>query len=276
MRDSTRERRQSGAFRDVNVGILLALTAIVGSTGFASARAAAQWQPSAGDTFQIQLQGEVDVSYDADVYDIDLFDSPKSLVAELHDLDRRVVCYMSAGTYERWRPDAKRFPKKVLGQPLEEWPGERWLDVRVLKTLKPIMRDRVRRCARKGFDGIDFDNVDGFTNDTGFPLTRGDQLRYLRFLARAAHGHDLAAGLKNLPQLAAELEPGWEFVVNEQCFQYEECDGYLAFIDAGKPVFNIEYELDLEDFCPQANGWGFTSQRKDDDLGAPREACWEQ
>ena len=66
------------------------------------------------------------------------------------------------------------------------------------------------------------------------------------------------------------------FVVNEQCFQYDECQEYLAFIEAGKPVFNIEYELDLDDFCPQANDWGFTSQRKAYDLKAPREACWEQ
>lgn len=233
------------------------------------------WQPAAGATFQIQFQGEVDTSYEADVYAVDMFDSPESLVAELHDLDRHVVCYVSAGTYERWRPDADRFPERVLGKPLDEWPGERWLDVRKLRVLERIMSARVRTCAQKGFDGIDFDNVDGFTNDTGFPLTKRDQLRYLRLLARTAHDRGLAAGLKNLPQLAEELEPRWEFVVNEQCFQYDECEEYLAFVDAGKPVFNIEYELEVVDFCPQANEWGFTSQRKDYDLGAPREPCWE-
>ena len=251
---------------------------LAATTAGASAPAADSglWQPPAGATFQLQLQGQVDLSYDAAVYDIDMFDSPRSVVSQLHELGRHVVCYVSAGSYERWRPDADDFPREVLGRGLAGWPGERWLDIRNLRLLRPIMKARVRMCARKGFDGIDFDNVDGFANETGFPLTKGDQLRYLRFLARAAHARGLAAGLKNLPQLARELEPRWEFAVNEQCFQYDECEEYLAFIDAGKPVFNIEYSLEVADFCPQANEWGFTSQRKDRDLSADREACWPE
>lgn len=234
------------------------------------------WRPPAGATFQIQLQGKVDMSYDAAVYDVDMFDTPRSVVAQLHELGRHVVCYVSAGSFERWRPDAHDFPREVLGRGLAGWPGERWLDIRSLRLLRPIMKARVRMCARKGFDGVDFDNVDGFANESGFPLTKRDQLRYLRFLARAAHARGLAAGLKNLPQLAGELEPRWEFAVNEQCFQYDECEEYLAFIDAGKPVFNIEYSLEVDEFCPQANEWGFTSQRKDRDLSADRDACWPE
>jgi hypothetical protein len=260
-------------------GSALAFSILVLTAATATATGPADpegWQPPAGATFQIQLQGRVDLSYDADVYDIDLFDSPRSVVSQLHELGRHVVCYVSAGSYERWRPDADDFPREVLGKGLAGWPGERWLDIRKLGVLKPIMQARVRMCARKGFDGIDFDNVDAFTNETGFPLTKRDQLRYLRFLARAAHARGLAAGLKNLPQLARELQPRWEFAVNEQCFQYDECEEYLAFIDAGKPVFNIEYSLEIEDFCPQANEWGFTSQRKDRDLSADREACWPE
>jgi hypothetical protein len=191
-------------------------------------------------------------------------------------MGRHAVCYVSAGSYERWRPDAHDFPEQVLGRGLAGWPGERWLDIRRLRLLRPIIKARVRMCARKGFDGIDFDNVDGFANETGFPLTKRDQLRYLRFLENAAHARGLAAGLKNLPQLARRLEPRWDFAVNEQCFRYDECEGYLAFIDAGKPVFNIEYGLEVESFCPQANEWGFTSQRKDRDLSARREPCWQE
>jgi hypothetical protein len=258
---------------------LLALTispasgAAVGDTS-----ASVHWKPSSGVTFQWQLQGDIDTSYEADVYDIDMFDSPKSVIAELHAQDRHVVCYISAGSYEKWRPDKDKFPRKVLGEPLDNWPGERWLDIRRLDVLKPIMKARIRKCDRKGFDGIEFDNVDAYTykaRATGFDLNKQDELDYLAFLSRFAHKRGLAAGLKNLPQLGEELEPKWDFVVNEQCFQYEECEEYLAFIDADKPVFNVEYELEVEEFCPQANEWGFTSQRKDYDLFAPREACWE-
>lgn len=254
--------------------VTLVLTATTADTIGRAATDNDFWQPPAGSTFQLQLQGHIDVSYEAAVYDIDMFDTPRSVIAELHEMGRHVVCYVSAGSYERWRPDADDFPREVLGQGLAGWPGERWLDIRKLKLLRPIMNSRVRMCARKGFDGIDFDNVDGFTNETGFSLTKRDQLRYLRFLARTAHARGLAAGLKNLPQLVRELEPRWQFAVNEQCFQYDECEEYLAFIEAGKPVFNIEYSLEVESFCPQANEWGFTSQRKDRDLSADREACW--
>lgn len=236
----------------------------------------ARWQPSAGETFQWQLQGTVDTSVEADVYDIDMFDSPASLVTELHEMGRHVVCYVSAGSYENWRPDKRRFPKKILGKPLDGWAGERWLDVRKLKPLKRIMDARLAKCAAKGFDGVEYDNVDGFTNRTGFPLTKKHQLAYLRYLSSAAHEHGLAAGLKNLPQLARKLEPRWDFVVNEQCFQYDECEPYLSFIDAGKPVFNVEYELELDEFCDQANAWGFTSMRKRYNLKAERWACWER
>jgi hypothetical protein len=31
------------------------------------------------------------------------------------------------------------------------------------------------------------------------------------------------------------------FSVNEQCVQYSECDTFRPFIEAGKPVFHIEY-----------------------------------
>ena len=259
------------------VAVCAFVVTVLAATAAAEAASAAGpeiWQPPAGVTFQLQLQGRVDVSYDAAVYDIDLFDSSRTLVSDLHEMGRRVVCYVSAGSYERWRPDADDFPREVLGRALAGWPGERWLDIRNLRALRPIIAARVRMCARKGFDGVDFDNVDGFTNDTGFPLTKRDQLRYLRFLARAAHARGLAAGLKNLPRLARELEPRWQFAVNEQCFEYHECEEYRAFIEAGKPVFNVEYSLEVEDFCPKANEWGFTSQRKDRELSARREACW--
>ncbi len=233
------------------------------------------WQPPAGVTFQIQLQGTIDTSVEAEVYDIDMFDSPVSLVDELHAQGRHVVCYMSAGTYEKWRPDAGDFPKRVLGKRLEDWPGERWLDVRKIGVLSKIMDARLDMCKAKGFDAVDFDNIDVWTQKSGFPITRKESLAYIAYLSEAAHARGLAAGLKNLPQLAERLQPDWDFVVNEQCFLYDECDGYLAFIEANKPVFNIEYELELSEFCDEGNAMGFTSMKKRFSLKAWRRPCWE-
>src|SRR4051794_39669821 len=163
---------------------LLACLACLAVAAPASARSV--WHPRPGTTWQWQLTGKVDLSVRARMYDVDLFDTPGSVVRALHARHRKAVCYLSAGSYENWRPDAGAFPAEVLGRPLDGWPGERWLDIRRLDVLGPIMRARLDACRAKGFDGVEPDNVDGYANDSGFPLTGADQLRYDRFLARAA------------------------------------------------------------------------------------------
>ena len=234
---------------------------------------AAVWQPQPGETWQWQLQGSVDTSIDADVYNIDGFDNSRSRVRELHDQGRHVICYISAGSWETWRPDAGDFPARLRGKPLEGWAGERWLDIRRLTKLRALMRPRVEMCARKGFDGIEFDNVDGYANASGFDLAPSDQIAYNQMLAKLAHANGLAAGLKNdLAQVRA-LEPHFEFAVNEECFSHRECDRLAPFREAGKPVFHVEYELPRSEFCERAAQLGFSSMRKRWGLGAWRRPC---
>ena len=234
------------------------------------------WQPPAGATFQIQLQGTIDTSIEADVFEIDMFDNDPALVAELHEKGAQVVCYISAGSWENWRPDADRFPRRVKGKKLEGWPGERWLDIRAHDVLGEIMGERLDRCVEKGFDGVEFDNVNGYSNPTGFPLKRRHQLAYNRMLADLASDRGLAAGLKNVPELAEELEPVYSFVVNESCYYYRECEPYQRFIENNKAVFVIEYESSLESFCDKAEAAGYTALRKRYSLRAWRRACWER
>jgi hypothetical protein len=231
------------------------------------------WKPSTTTTWQIQLTGSVVQTVDAQVYDIDGFDNPASVVSSLRATGSRVVCYISAGSYEDWRPDAAKFPAAVLGK-TNGWPGERWLDIRRLDLLSPIIGARMDMCKAKGFDAVDPDNVDGYTNSTGFPLSAADQLAYNRFLAAAAHARGMSIGLKNdLDQIAA-LVPSYDFAVNEQCFEYGECDTLKPFITAGKPVFNIEYQGSTGTFCPASRSLGFMSVKKTLSLDAFREKCW--
>src|SRR4051794_9896951 len=116
------------------------------------------WRPGARTTWQWQLSGRLDLSVPARGFDVDLFDTPASTVARLHARGRRVVCYLSAGSYERGRPDAASFPAAVIGRPLEGYPDERWLDIRRVDVLGPIMERRLDRCRRTGFDGVEADN----------------------------------------------------------------------------------------------------------------------
>src|SRR5579885_1635371 len=74
------------------------------------------WQPALNTSWQWQLSGKVDQSFNVVMYDIDMFDNPASVVQSLHAAGRIVICYIDAGTWEKWRPDAKEFPKSVLGR----------------------------------------------------------------------------------------------------------------------------------------------------------------
>ncbi len=147
---------------------------------------AAIWQPEPGVSWQWQLTGEVNTSFDVVMYDIDLFDTPPAVIDELHAAGRIVICYFSAGSHEDWRPDSADFPAAVLGEPLDDWPGERWLDIAQLERLQPIMQARLELAVAKGCDGVEPDNVDGYTQASGFRITYADQLAYNRWLAAAA------------------------------------------------------------------------------------------
>jgi hypothetical protein len=236
--------------------------------------AAGIWRPGPRTTWQWQLTTPVDLSVAAEMFDIDLFDNGADVVAALHAGGRRAVCYLSAGTYEPGRPDSGAFPAAVLGDQVQGWPDERWLDIRRLDVLGPIMERRLDLCRAKGFDGVEPDNVDGYSNATGFPLTAADQLAYNRFLVAAAHARGLSIGLKNDLEQAAELQPEYDWALNEECFQNGECDLLRPFVAAGKAVFNVEYSLDPSAFCPQAQALGFMSMRKSLALDASRTPCW--
>ncbi len=202
------------------------------------------YRPAVATTWQWQLQGTINTAYAADLYDIDLFDTPSALIATLQASGKRVICYFSAGSFEDFRSDAASFRSQDLGNPLGDFPDERWLDIRSTSVLS-IMEARLDMALDKGCDGVEPDNMDGFTNDTGFGLTPGDQITFNRTIANEAHERGLSVGLKNDLEQISDLIAFFDFQVNEQCHEFEECAELDAFVTAGKPVFNAEYEPSL-------------------------------
>jgi hypothetical protein len=228
-----------------------------------------RWSPGPTTAaWQWQLQGKIDTSDPACVYEVDGFETSKATVAALQRKGVKVICYLDVGSWEEYRPDAGEFPKSVLGNVYEGFPEERWLDIRRFRVFAPIMEKRIAMCAHKGFDGVEPDNIAGWENKTGFPLTRADQRRYNLWIARQVHRRGMAVALKNDPRQAKELVGDFDFAVVEECFQYEECGYFKPFIAAGKAVFEAEYELPPAQFCGEAKELDFSAIRKGIELFA--------
>jgi hypothetical protein len=214
------------------------------TVGAASTSASQRWRPTQGLSFDIQLSQQALESSTAAVLDLDGTDTSAATVAALKARGVRTICYLNAGGFENWRPDASSFPARVRGQALGDWPGENWLDIRELGVLMPIMDKRIQMCADKGFDAIDPDNLDGWQAASGFGLSEADAVAYERALIESGHRHGLAVGLKNATDLLPELGDEIDFAVNEQCAAYHECGAYAPLLASGKPVFHIEYDTE--------------------------------
>jgi hypothetical protein len=254
------------------------------SEGGASTDPGGIWMPSSGapihfhwelaDTFRaphdvIAGQGPI-------VYDIDGDKNTAATVAALHALgpNVKVVCYVDVGTHELNRSDSSQFPASVLGAGVAGSPGEKWLDVRDQATLLPLMKARLSTwCKDKGFDGVEPDNVDGWTNSPGFPITEAENLSYDLAIASAAHALGLSVGVKNLVASLSTanipaVEKAFDWALTEQCFEYGQCDSYdQSFAAKGKATWDVEYTGTPS--CPQAATAHLNAQLRDMDLVAP-------
>lgn len=236
------------------------------------------WKPTTDKPIDWHWQLSEDFTYPRDVianvkvYDIDGEKATADTVAKLHALgpDVKVICYFDAGVYENYRSDASSFTAhpEMIGAKDTGWDGSFWLDIRRTDILLPIMENRVKNwCQAKGFDAIEPDETEVWSNNSGFPLTKADNNTYNQLIAGLAHKYNLAVALKGNTTEAAELVSYFDFSINEQCWQYSECDNMKSFLNANKAVFNIEYNTDPD--CTQANAMHMNSARRDLDLMGP-------
>ncbi|KAF2714043.1 glycoside hydrolase family 114 protein [Pleomassaria siparia CBS 279.74] len=207
------------------------------------------WTPRVNDSWQIVLQNNIVLDSDAtwvtpnvSIFDIDLFTTDKDTIATLHRLGKKVICYFSAGSFEPGRPDSADFDEGDMGKELDGWPGERWLKLGS-SNVRAIMAKRVKLAGDKGCDGVDPDNVDGYQNDNGIvpALKAADSISFMSYLSSLTTPLNLTLGLKNAGDIIQHVLPIVHFSVNEQCVDNAECTTFHAFVDAGKPVFHIEY-----------------------------------
>ncbi|MES1184215.1 MAG: endo alpha-1,4 polygalactosaminidase [Myxococcales bacterium] len=233
------------------------------------------WKPTAGLTWQWQLSEEVGTPLDVDVYDID-WEADKATVDKLHGAGIKVICYVSVGSWEDFRPDAKDFPSAVIGNDYDGWPGEKYVDIRS-DALRAVMNARFDLCQRKGFDAIEPDNMDVFElgQDSGFPLTEKDGIAYAKWLANAAHSRGLGIGQKNAASITGDIAATYDWALTESCYSDGNwCGDVKAYATANKPVFMCEYEA--ASFGAACSAWkpkSYSPILKSLDLDAPVTFC---
>ena len=114
------------------------------------------------------------------VYDFDLYRDGRGGAVDrrpnrrgvraVHASGGYAVCYVDAGGIENYRPDWERFKrwhrehgKSLLGRPFSKrFPEERWANVggeKQRRFLLRMMERRTEKCARAGFDAVEYDVV---------------------------------------------------------------------------------------------------------------------
>jgi len=186
----------------------------------------------------------------------------------------KVICYLSAGTFEEERTEVQDMLNYdgLVGPRMEYWETEYWIDIRA-QVMKGFINERLYLAYKNGCDGVEFDNIDAYTSMEETEISREDQLYYNRWLARAAHHFYLGAGLKNCPDLVDDLKNDFDFVINEQCVDYDECVNYEPFLELNKPVFtvlypkkNIKNKFYIRKTCRQVKNLNMSIIFKDEDL----------
>jgi hypothetical protein len=96
-----------------------------------------------------------------------------------------------------------------------------------------------------------------WSNDSGFPITYQDQLVYNRTMAAWVHDAAMSVGLLGDIGQAADLVDSFDWTLNEECFEFNECirvpetalggddgevrDGLQVFVAQNKAVWVAEY-----------------------------------
>ena len=238
------------------------------------------WKPVAGTSFDWDLDDVTDKdTFTGDVVDIDAFTTPKAIVDKLHAQGKKVIAYLSVGTLENDRPDANLLPPEVIGKVYPEWPDERFVDIRQIDKLKPWLTSRFNMIAAKGFDGIEPDNVDSYSNKPGFDITLADAEKYIDYLITTAHGYGLSIGQKNISEITKDYAVKFDWALTEDAFQQGWQNDMSPYIALKKPVFTVEYtdETSQSTFdtkvCPAAKKIGFTAILKKRDLSPWVSKC---
>jgi hypothetical protein len=216
--------------------------------------AAADWTlPPANGKFDYQIGGDYPLPPGVVVVSRDWFEG--SAPAGAYG-----ICYVNAFQTQANEPDVDRPDEKdnwpaalvltALGDD-PNWEGEYLIDISTAEKRAAAaahVRPMTQTCADKGFQAVEFDNLDSWTRFQDSPLAaqppfgRAEAVAYAALLVADAHALGLAAAQKNTAELSrdeARTRIGFDFAIAEECGRWKECGRYRA--NYGNLVFVIEY-----------------------------------
>jgi hypothetical protein len=234
----------------------------------------AQARPAIDVSWQVQLSGSFDASIDVALYYVDLDNLTTTERVALANGGRHVACYLSAGSYEPWRPDAALFPAAVIGNVLADYPDERWLDIRST-AVTSLMGARLDQFKSSGCNSVVVANVTTSGEDTGFGLVATDQTSYLIWLSNEIHRRGLLAGLATAEDRLGAMEPPFDWAYAQGCWSDNHCSDYAPFVTVDKAVLAVEFgdATSAPTICSGVAGTGIDLLIKPQALGASRFAC---
>ncbi|MFT4010383.1 MAG: endo alpha-1,4 polygalactosaminidase [Nocardioidaceae bacterium] len=166
------------------------------------------------------------------------------------------VCYVNGfqtqpGARRWWRKHHFGLVLKRHGKPVVDagW-GEWLLNTRKPRRLVKVVGPWIDRCARDGFDAVEFDNLDSWSRSRQLLKPKHNKA-YAKLLTKRAHKAGLAVGQKNWAGLKG-TGLGFDFAVAEECGRYSECGRYVK--EYGDRVYVIEYRR--KDFDKTCEHWG--------------------
>lgn len=206
------------------------------------------------------------------VYDIDGINNTASDVNNLHAMGKKVICYVevgSAGDYYGNDDGSTSYYAELkaagdLGAKMQGYP-EYYLNSNAASTISIIEKMIHDQCYQKGFDGVEPDLDDSYTDNTGFTISEANEVSYLATLSKYAHSLGLAWGLKNggdggtPTTFIPNMVPYIDFAVVEEPYYLNTINYfYPTLYKAGIAMFVAEYTNDssaakFASYCPQAS-----------------------
>jgi hypothetical protein len=245
------------------VGVLLLVVLSSGEgKPLAPAAAAAYAPPPANAQFDYQIGGDYPLPAGVSVVSRDWYSGRPAPDPTYN------VCYVNAFQTQSDeggvdRPDEQHnWPQDLVLTELGDdpnWGGEYLIDIRNATKRRQAadwVEQMIRGCDRRGFDAVEYDNLDSWTRFDGTPLAddvpfeKPDALAYAKLLAKRAHALGLAVAQKNTADItpAQSAEVSFDFAIAEECSRYDECNRYRHVY--GNRVIEIEYRRqDFDEGC---------------------------